>query len=140
MKSIFTSLCVMVLAMSAIAQSPVYTPEAGSPERKAILDTVRVPVEKKLDQAVNFKVEIMNIKGDWAFVRGVPQCTDGGKIDYRQTVYLEAVENGAFDDWFCALVRRRAGRWRVVTYAIGATNVVWEPWARQYKAPRAIFQ
>ena len=130
----------MVLAASAIAQAPVYTPKAGAPERKAILDAIRIPVEKRLDQAVAFKVEVMNIKGDWAFVRGVPQRPDGSKIDYRQTVYREAVENGAFDDWFCALVRLRAGKWQVVTYAIGATDVVWEPWARQYKAPRAIFQ
>ena len=129
----------LLLLVPSFAQTRVLTPAPGSPMRKAVLDALRVPVEKELGQAVVFKVDVLRVQGDWAFVRGVPQRPDGGAIDYTRTPYQEVRELGAFDDNFSALLRKDDGKWVVVVHSIGATDVAWEPWSDEYKAPKTIF-
>jgi hypothetical protein len=126
--------------MVAVGAQKPHTPPPGSAERKAILDTLRAPVEKELDQKVVFKIDHFAVLGEWAFVRGVPQRPDGTAVDYSRSRYQEAIDEGVFDDWFCALLRKRGGEWNVVTYSIGATDVAWEPWSEEHGAPRAIFR
>ena len=71
-------------AMTATAQT-VYTPEKGSAERTAILNSLRVPVEKELKQKIVFNVENLRVSGVWAFVSGDPQNTGGERPDNRNT-------------------------------------------------------
>ena len=121
------------------AQDGTTTPAAGSPERKAIADALRAPVERELKQKVIFKIESLKLKGDWAFLRGVPQRPDGGEVNYDSTPYKQRIEDGVFDDGVVALLRKRAGKWQVVKYVIGATDVPYVTWDKDYKAPSAIF-
>ena len=130
-----------ILAMAGVASAQeAHTPAPGSAERKAIADALRVPVEKELKQKVVFKIDHLKARGDWAFLRGVPQRPGGGKVDYNATPYRQSIEDGVFDDWICALLRKRAGKWQVVKYVIGATDVVYEGWDAEYNAPAAIFK
>jgi hypothetical protein len=129
---------VVAAAGAAPAQEP-YTPPAGSAERRGIADALRAPVEKELKQKVVFKIDHLKVSGEWAFLRGVPQRPGGGKVDYSTTRYRQAIEDGVFDDWVCALLRRKGSKWQVVKYVIGATDVVYLGWDEEYKAPSAIF-
>jgi hypothetical protein len=116
-----------------------HVPERGSPERKAIVDGLRVPVEKRLKQPVIFKIDHLKVQNNWAFLSGRPQTSDGNAIDYTNTVYGEAVDSGAFDDGIVALLRRVNGKWTVVQYVIGATDVPFVDWDKKYRAPKGIF-
>jgi hypothetical protein len=116
-----------------------HVPEKGSAERKAILDALRVPVEKQLKQPVIFKIDHLKVQNNWAFLTGRPQNSDGSAIDYTNTVYQEAVDSGAFDDGIVALLRRAGVKWTVVQYVIGATDVPYENWDKKYRAPKGIF-
>ena len=138
LKKITICLILMLAAIAASAQS-ARTPEKGSPERKAILDALRVPVEKELKQKIVFVTDGFKVQGTWAFVSGTPQTADGGRPDYRKTEYRDAVDSGAFDNNFFALLRKTRGKWRVVTKAIGCTDVCYADWWQTYKAPKAIF-
>jgi hypothetical protein len=117
-----------------------YTPEKGSPERKAIVDALRTPVEKKLKQPVIFKIDHLKVQNGWAFLLGVPQRPDGSGIDYQNTIYQEAVRAGAFDNGIVALMHNVNGKWRVTEYVIGATDVPYVDWDKKYRAPKAIFE
>ncbi|HZE70747.1 MAG TPA: hypothetical protein VE135_14645 [Pyrinomonadaceae bacterium] len=117
----------------------VYTPEKASPERKAILDTLRVPIEKKLKQSVVFKIDHFKVQNGWAFILATPQKPEGGPPDYRGTVYERAVDAGAFDNGVVALLHNVKGNWKLVNYMIGATDVPYVDWDKTYRAPRAIF-
>ena len=137
---IFASALFMAAAAAGAASAQgARTPAPGSAERKAVADALRAPVEKELKQKVVFKLEHLKVSGDWAFLRGVPQRPGGGRVDYSTTAYQQRIEDGVFDDWICALLRKRAGKWQVVKYVIGATDVVYEGWDKEYKAPSAIF-
>jgi hypothetical protein len=129
---------VLIFSGAALAQS-AYTPEKGSKERTAILNALRVPVEKELKQKIQFAVDHFKVQGNWAFLSGAPQSASGGEPDYSGTEYAEAYESGAFDNNFFALLRKTGGRWRVATYAIGCTDVCYAAWWRDHKAPKAIF-
>ncbi|MEO8042742.1 MAG: hypothetical protein ABI646_09050 [Acidobacteriota bacterium] len=134
--------CVSVLIITtaiAVAAQSVYTPQKGSPERKAILDTLRIPVERDLKQKIVFVAENFRVQGNWAFVGGTPQSVNGGSPDYTRTQYADAQESGAFDNNFFALVKKTASKWKVVTYAIGCTDVCYADWWRRHRAPKAVF-
>jgi hypothetical protein len=117
-----------------------YTPERGSPERKAIVDALRRPVEKQLRQQVMFKINHLKVHKGWAFLLGVPQRPDGSAIEYRGTPYQDAIESGAFDDGIVALLHRVSGKWKVVQYVIGATDVPYVEWDKKYRAPKEIMK
>ena len=114
---------------------------ALSAERARILNALRVPVAKELKRPVVFRVDHLKVRGDWAFLRGVPRQPGGKPMEYRGTPYEQARKEGVFDDWICALLRRdkKSGKWRVVRYVIGATDVSWSGWDVLFKAPSAIF-
>ncbi|HVK03781.1 MAG TPA: hypothetical protein VM490_09910 [Armatimonadaceae bacterium] len=124
---------------TAYAQA-VRTPKPGSAERKALMDALRVPIEKKLKRPVIFKVDVLKVQGNWAFLRGAPLQKNGKPMDYRGTVYAEAIKEGAFDDSVCALFKRERGKWKLVTHALGNTDVAWDTWDEDYGAPPAIFK
>lgn len=125
-------------AMLAYSQA-VYTPEKGSAERREIMDALRVPVEKELGQKIVFAADHFRIYGNWAFLGGRPQTPSGTAPDYRWTPYEEARRAGAFDNNIFALLRKSGGRWKVVKYAIGCTDVCYLDWWRRFKAPKQVF-
>jgi hypothetical protein len=131
--SLFSTL---LCASTTVAQ---YTPEKGSVERKAITDALRVPVEKKLKQSVVFNIDHLKVQDDWAFMLGAPRKPNGEKPNYSKTSYAEAQRLGMFDDNISALLHKVRGRWKVVKYVIGATDVVYIEWDKQYRAPSGIF-
>ena len=138
LRSILFIAALFVLAGGSSAQS-VHTPDKGSPERKAILDALRIPVERDLKQKVVFVADNFRVQGTWAFVSGTPQNSSGGDPDYSKTKYADQVDSGAFDNNFFALLRKTGGRWKVTHYLIGCTDVCYLDWWSRYKAPKAIF-
>lgn len=131
-------LILLAVAAAASAQS-AYTPDKGSPERKAILDALRIPVERELKQKVVFVADEFKVQGTWAFVSGSPQNSSGGDPDYSKTKYADQVDSGAFDNNFFALLRKTGGTWKVTHYLIGCTDVCYLDWWSRFRAPKAIF-
>lgn len=130
----------VTLAAAAMASGQsVYTPEKGSAERKEILDVLRVPVERELKQKNVFVADDFKVQGNWAFVGGQPQSANGGEPNYRGTVYYGAQQDGVFDNNFFALFKKTGGKWRLVKYLIGCTDVCYADWWSRYKAPRTVF-
>jgi hypothetical protein len=104
-----------------------------------VLNAMRRILETELKQPIRFRVDHLKIHGNWAFLGAEPQRPDGKPLDYRRTGYWAAVSSGAFDEAVHALLRKQQGGWKVVVFNLGATDVVWEPWPKEYGAPRTIF-
>lgn len=128
-----------LIGVTSAAGQGLHTPEKGSPERKAILDALRIPVERDLKQKIVFNAEHFNVSGNWAFLGGDPQSASGGRPNYRGTRYQSAIDADVFDNNFFAILKKASGKWKVVTYAIGCTDVCYADWWRRYKAPKSIF-
>ena len=134
-----------VLALAAVfpigsaAAQPIVLIERGAPERKAILDVVRVPVERRLGIKVIFEVERLAVFGDWAFAEVHPRTEAGGRIDYRRTRYARDYISDLDSDLVLALLHRSGASWAIVQEAFLPTDVVWEEWVKSYKLPRRLF-
>ena len=138
-----TRLVVLILAVTTLALSvsgqEAYTPEKGSKIRKEIVDALRMPVEKELRQEIIFIVNELKVSGDWAFFQAIPQKPGGGLPDFSGTEYQEAIDGDYFDNNVNSLLKRTGGKWKVVTYLIGCTDVCYATWWKEYKAPKSIF-
>ena len=129
----------LFIAAAAVSAQQAYSPDRGSPERKAILDALRIPVERDLKQKVVFVADDFKVQGSWAFVGGTPQNAQGGEPDYSRTKYADQFDTGAFDNNFFALLKKTGSKWKVTTYAIGCTDVCYADWWRRFRAPKGVF-
>ena len=119
--------------------SHLHAPKFGSMEREAILNVLRVPVQKQLRQRVVFKVSWIKVEGSFAFVEAEALQPNGKWIDFSNTSYAAAAGAGGFSDGADGLLRWRDGHWQIVTCNVGATDVEWLDWAARYHAPGSIF-
>ncbi len=137
MKNSLVMLLSIVFLAATVSAQAIYTPKADSAERKAILDALRTPVERDFKQKIVFVVGDFSSNGSWAFIGGSPQKPGGGNPDLAGTKFEGYGD--AYDHNFFGLLRKTGGKWRVVTYAIGCTDVCWLDWDSQYNAPKSIF-
>ncbi|HEY8559361.1 MAG TPA: hypothetical protein VIL74_03075 [Pyrinomonadaceae bacterium] len=138
-KKLFLTLTIVLCLTGACLAQRVYTPEKGSAERTAILEALRAPVEKDLKQKISFNIDDFNVQGAWAYLGGAPQTADGREPNYKNTRYWSQVDSGAFDNNVFALLKKTGGKWKVVAYLIGCTDVCYATWWKDHKAPKAIF-
>ena len=130
------TLAAVALAASAFAQRP--TPvKQGNPLRKILLDVLRPAIERDLGQKVKFEVKTLNVQGEWAFYGGNAVKPNGSPIDLKTTRHRKEAE---FMDGpsVYALLKKKAGRWRLTTFVVGPTDVAWDIWDREYGAPRSV--
>lgn len=139
MKGIILSILSLIILGLSISAQTVQHPEKGSAERSALLETLRPPVEKELKQKVVFVINQINVQGTWAFVDGRLRTSDGKVPIWKITRYSQAAKYGAQSDGISALLKRSGNGWRIVTKAIGCTDVCYVDWWKRYKAPKAIF-
>ena len=136
-KTALIALCLEFCISGSRAQVP-HTPSAGSPERKEIMDVLRVPCERDLGQKVIFRVQHLRVIGEWALARVVPIRPDGSNIDYSKTKYREENAGGAFDGEGEALLRRSEGMWKLLEWRFGASDTEVPEWLEKYHAPSAL--
>jgi hypothetical protein len=117
----------------------IRTSGVGSPERSAILDALRAPVESELHQKVKFEVWGIHVVSPFAGVFGKPVKPDGKAVDYSGTHFAEWIKEGVFDEHVLALLKKESGRWQVIEYEIGRTDWVGDIWASKYGVPKEIF-
>lgn len=100
--------------------------------------TLRNAVTSELNQAVVVEVDEQRSNGRWVFVTGRALTPDRKPIDYSSTKFAGDVEDGVFDDWFCALLKDDGSGWAVVALEIGATDVPYVDWPDRYGVPAGI--
>jgi hypothetical protein len=127
---------ILLFATTAFGQATT-TPEKSSPVRKAILNSLRVPVERDLKQKIVFVTDDFKILANWAFVSGRPTTPSGGRPNLKGTAWDGSED--MFDNNFFGLLKNDGRKWKVVAYALGCTDVCYADWWRKYKAPKQIF-
>jgi hypothetical protein len=139
-KSFFGWCLILTFASAFFAQESVATtPAVDSTERMAIMNTLRLPIEKELKQKIQFTIKHFKATDTWAFIHGEPLTLKLVKPDYTGTRYQKAVDDGAFENNYQALLRKTAGKWRLIAYQIGCKDVCWLDWEKKHKAPKVIF-
>lgn len=147
MRSVLLSLS-LVLVVPALSSAAHAAPTAegvrdvGKSDalRKPLLDALRGPVQRDLEQPVQFVVSTLRVQDGWAFVIATPQTPAGEPIDYARTRYASAIADGVFDGGtLFALLRSDGGSWSVTAFVIGPTDVAYLAWPEQHGVPATLF-
>ncbi len=139
-RGVATAVFLLLAAVAGAHGQEARTPEAGSPERKAIMDALRAPFERALGQPVIFAVSLLKVSEGWAAVRVQPKTPSGGEIDYRRTKYRKQLEEDMFDPTGEALLRRQgaSGPWRIIEWKFGGTDTALSAWVNSHGAPQSL--
>lgn len=141
MKAVFfiSLFCSCAVAYGQTAKQDL-AKDLASPERKAILEVLKQALQPDLKQKPRMVVEVLTLKGGFAYFHGRVKDSTGKDIDFKKTVYKDAVKEGLFDgDGTAALLKKSGSKWKVLTYAVGPTDVAWACWWKEFKAPKDIF-
>ena len=118
----------LVTSLSVWVFAKPYTPKAGSAERKAILNSFRVPIQREANgQTVVFYDVLLRVEKGWAYVSAIAKDKTGKKL-----VVGDAASIG--------LLHKESGRWVVKHWGVASDISVTCAAAKAYpQAPRAIF-
>ncbi len=109
------------IGLALLSAVPVAAQVAGA-QRRAILDALRPPIERRLGGPVEFVVRRIGVQNGWALVIADPQRPGGGRIDARR--YFSADDLETMDGLTVnGVLRFSGGRWCLVDHAIGPTDV-----------------
>jgi hypothetical protein len=87
-------------------------------ERRAVLEAIRPQAASRAGQAVKFRVERLNVDGDWALLTGELVSTAGGPLDWAKAKECHR----ELDKLLWVVLSRRAGRWQVKHLEVCATE------------------
>ena len=141
MKAFFV-FCFCLASVSLFAQDASIDigKNMSSANRKPILEALKKKVKPDLKQLPKLVVNNLYVKNGFAFFVGAVKDSTGKDINWSKTIYKEANDEGAFDgEATRALLKKVSGKWKVLAYAIGPTDVAWACWWKEFKAPKEIF-
>jgi hypothetical protein len=129
------------------AEAPASAPgapaaEAPDPERDAMAAALASAATPEIGIPVSFAVTTKRVDGDWGWLVAQPWTPDGAAIDWSTTRYATQAQEGVLDGGGTtyALLRRDAGNWRVVAFAVGPTDVAYADWPERYGAPASLME
>lgn len=106
--------------------SRLHTPTYGSPDRVALMDSLREVVRPAIGGEIVFVVRELRTDGVWAFAVVEPTRPDGRPIPVHDTPIYRRSDPDLLDGLRTeAIWRRDRGVWRVQAHAVGAADVWW---------------
>lgn len=130
----------LIILLLSATPSLAWQPPRNSPERAAIMDSIRPHVQNALRQSVIFRVEALNVDGEWAFASVRALQPNGRPVDWSRTQHADAMAKGMMSDSILVLLRGQGVTWQVVEFALGPTDVPWEDWLQAHGLPRQLFE
>lgn len=119
---------------TSLKKVPVTEPNIGSPERKAIMDSMRAPVTEYAGKAVKFTGSVRQM-GSWARFTGSVAPADG------KAVKVEGIAADMELDFFALLQKDAEGNWQTLHWGFaGDTGVMEEARETYPKAPWPLFE
>jgi hypothetical protein len=112
----------LIWSLTVVAAAPPQaSPSAvATSERKAILQVLRRPVEKRMGAPVTFVVTTLRTDRKWAFIQAEPQRPGGKRINGRR---LYGADWGNMDGLTTTAILRKGPRgWTIVESRVGATD------------------
>lgn len=119
---------------TVLKKVPVTEPKIGSPERKAIMDSMRAPVTEYAGKAVKFTGSVRQM-GNWARFTGKVAPADG------KPVKVEEIAADMELDFFALLQKDGEGNWQTLHWGFaGDTGVMEEARENHPQAPWPLFE
>lgn len=101
---------------------------------------VLAALARQLKQALTVQVSLRSEADSWLLLGGQAQKPDGGSLDFSGTQYQAAIDAGAFENTFLALLQQRinAPGYQLVELSYGSTDTPIERWRDKHALPDAL--
>ena len=139
--SIALFLLVLMSVSSAWAKDSITYPKPGSEVRKQICNAFRIPMTQQVNgQKIVFVIHRLAVLNkNTAFIFCSIQRANGKSVDWKNSKLKEAYEEGFFDNSHSGLLRKNSqGKWVVVDYIVGMTDVGYMNWPKKHKVPKKL--
>jgi len=124
------ALCLVIASCVVSANAAGHAHKAQGSERRAILDSLRAPVARRLGQPVIFHVNSLKVSQGWAYVRGAAHRADD--TPFGPDHVWGVVE---------ALLHKQGSHWKVMAWGQATDVSIDEKAKSRYpQAPREIFK
>ena len=121
-------IAILVLYCCACGANAADVLPPGTPLRAELFDSIRPQAEKLAGKPVKFS-GTMRRAGDWVFFLGELVDKNGGSIPIGEAESSDAM----------ALWKNEDGRWRVVEFHAGFTDVFFVDYPEKYRLPKDLF-
>jgi hypothetical protein len=114
--------------------------QAPDPERDAMIAALSPRASEDIGIPVTFIASTKRTEGDWGWLVAQPWTPEGTAVDWSTTRYAAQAREGMLDGagTTYALLRRQNGKWSVVAFAVGPTDVAYADWPQRYGAPASL--
>ncbi|MBI5915904.1 MAG: hypothetical protein HY842_11040 [Bacteroidetes bacterium] len=106
---------------------------------KPVTDALRPAVERELKNPVGLQVEMYHAEGGVAFLWAKLTNPDGSPFDFSKTPFAREYEGGVFSDDVFGLLKNEGGAWKVLASSVGATDVPYMCWWKEYGVAKTAF-
>lgn len=134
-------MCCLTLTLNLACSSAPVSESAG--EALAFEDPdsiVLAALARQLKQALTLQVSLRSEADSWLLLGGQAQKPDGGSLDLSGTQYQSAVDAGAFENTFLALLQQKINTpgYQLVELSYGSTDTPIERWRDKHALPEAL--
>ncbi len=112
---------------------------AKNARTKPMADVLRSVVEQELKTPVGLQVEMFKVDGGAAFIWAKATSPDGSTLDFSKTPFAKEYEGGVFSDDVFGLLKNEGGAWKVLASSVGATDVPFMCWWKEYGVAKTAF-
>ena len=129
---IFLSGC----ALEPQARTPAIIEISPAPE-----SIVEASLSDMLDSALVIEESTRREHDNWLLITGAVRAVNGGEFDFADTVYQSAVDKGAFENLYMALLEKDSSLapYQLIELSFGSTDTPIEQWIQQYSVPPELF-
>lgn len=107
--------------------------------QKPVLDVLIPAVEAELKIPVSLDEVYLNAEDGYAFVSANALNPDGSELDFSKTSHKSDFEAGVYSNSVFGLLQKENGQWKIITTSIGATDVPFMCWWKEFKVPQTVF-
>lgn len=135
-------LVVMTLVGCTAGQQAVVLAESVKAESVNPESIVTAALIELLKQPVKIVVNSSRDDKKWLLISGSVENPDGGQLDYAGTRFQSAIEEGAFESSFVALLATvgEASAYRLIDLSFGSTDSPLGDWQAKYSLSREWLQ
>ncbi|MBL7794232.1 MAG: hypothetical protein JNK77_18015 [Saprospiraceae bacterium] len=106
---------------------------------KPAIDALRPTVEQELTIPVALRIELYTTEGSVVFLAGTVTSPNGSPLDFSKTPFATEWEGGSYSDSVFALLKHDGDNWKVITSSVGATDVPYICWWKEFNLPITLF-
>jgi hypothetical protein len=130
------------MGMRAEVNTEINSAIAGAKwiRKKAALEALNATITKKMTLTTQLELADYQTYANYAFVVAAVRQANGKPVDFTKTPFKKEYQGGVFSEDVFGVLKYDNGKWKVIDYSLGATDVPYGCWWKEHNIPKALFK